>query len=116
MAYSMSRNPKTGQFEQGVSGNPAGRPKGSRSKLGEAFIEAVCADFEKHGVAAIQEMRKSNPAACVSMVAKFLPREVPTDDFRFVALMPQKSASAEEWLRDWGPQEPIGDVQDGDMR
>ena len=28
-------------WEPGQSGNPAGRPKGARSKLGEAFIDAV---------------------------------------------------------------------------
>ncbi len=30
-----------GQFLHGATGNPAGRPRGSRNKLGEAFIDAL---------------------------------------------------------------------------
>jgi hypothetical protein len=34
----IARDPKTGHFLRGHSGN-GGRPRGARSKLGEAFIE-----------------------------------------------------------------------------
>jgi hypothetical protein len=34
------------------SGNP-GRPKGSRNKLGEAFLDALHADWQEHGTEAI---------------------------------------------------------------
>jgi len=33
-------------WKPGESGNPRGRPRGARSKLGAAFIEALAADFE----------------------------------------------------------------------
>ena len=42
-------------------GNP-GRPKGSRNKLGEAFIEDLHAAWEKHGMAAIEATIKNHPA------------------------------------------------------
>ena len=32
---------KHGLWQPGQSGNPAGKPKGARNKLGEAFIEAL---------------------------------------------------------------------------
>lgn len=55
-------------------GNP-GRPKGSRNKLGEAFIEALHDDFNENGVAAIQLMRVNDPGGYVRVIAGLLPKE-----------------------------------------
>ena len=33
--------------------NPTGRPKGSRNKLSDAFLQALANDFEAHGLVAI---------------------------------------------------------------
>ena len=61
-------------FEPGQSGNPAGRPKGSRSKLQEAVIRALHQDFEQYGVEAIRRVRERRPevylTACVSLLPK----------------------------------------------
>lgn len=70
------------QFKPGQSGNPAGRPKGSRSKLGEAFIQALYADFEKHGVAAIVKVRKTKTHEYIKVVASLLPKEITLKDER----------------------------------
>src|SRR5208283_5305736 len=71
------RNGK-GQFLQGVSGNAAGRPKGSRNRVGEAFLEALAADFDAHGAEAIAECRLTNPAVYIRVVASLMPKELET--------------------------------------
>ena len=66
------RPPVEHQFKPG---NP-GRPKGSRNKLGEAFIQALADDFEKHGPAVIERVRIEKPEAYIKVVASLLPKDL----------------------------------------
>ena len=63
-------------FVKGVVPNPNGRPKGSRNKLGEAFIAALHDDFQEHGVAAIQVVRAEKPDQYLKVIASLLPKDV----------------------------------------
>ena len=56
-------------------GNP-GRPKGSRNKLGEAFIAALHDDFQEHGVEAIEIVRATEPAQYLKVIAAIVPKEL----------------------------------------
>lgn len=56
-------------------GNP-GRPKGSRNKLGEAFLADMLADWEVNGKAAIEAVRSEKPDAYLKVVASILPKEL----------------------------------------
>lgn len=63
-------------FKPGQSGNPSGRPKGSRNALSEAFIAALHADFAEHGVNVIEKVRDEKPADYLKMIASILPKDI----------------------------------------
>lgn len=60
--------------------NPWGRPKGSRNKLGEAFIEAMHDDFKAHGIEAIEKVRHERPHEYLKVIASILPKELHVTD------------------------------------
>lgn len=71
--------PKPEQDESGrfVSGNiGGGRPKGSRNKLGEAFISDMLADWEQNGPETITRVREERPQDYLKVVASILPKQV----------------------------------------
>jgi hypothetical protein len=70
-----AKGPEAYRFKPGQSGNPAGRPKGARNKLGEAFVEALHDDFNANGVKAIERMRAEDPGGYVRVIAGLLPKE-----------------------------------------
>ncbi len=53
-----------------------GRPKGSRNKLGEAFIHAMYEDFQEHGADTIIAVREGKPDQYLKVVASILPKEI----------------------------------------
>jgi Family of unknown function (DUF5681) len=62
-------------FKPGQSGNPKGRPKGARNRLGTQFLEALEADFNQFGSKAIALVREKKPEAYMRVVADLLPKE-----------------------------------------
>ena len=63
-------------FKPGQSGNPAGRPKGTRNKVTEAFLRDLKSTWDEFGVEALKIMAQKNPAEFVRVVAKLVPRDV----------------------------------------
>ena len=68
--------PSAQQWRPGQSGNPMGRPIGSRNKLNEKFILALHDDFAKHGPAVIEKVRETRPEIYLKVIASILPREL----------------------------------------
>ena len=62
-------------WKPGRSGNPKGRPTGARNRLGTQFLEALEADFNKHGAQAIEQVRQKKPEVYMRVVADLLPKE-----------------------------------------
>ncbi|MGA7681839.1 MAG: hypothetical protein WCA54_16850 [Pseudolabrys sp.] len=63
-----------GRFLTGNSGG--GRPKGSRNKLGEKFIEDAYAEWQKSGPAALKTMAETDPGRFVRVIAGILPAKL----------------------------------------
>ena len=67
---------KPGRFQPGQSGNPAGRPRGSKSKLSEDFWGDMHDAWQEGGQDAIKAMMREEPGRFVDCVARALPKDV----------------------------------------
>ena len=63
-------------FKKGQSGNPNGRPKGSRNRLTDSVLKKIAADFAKHGDEVLERVRKEEPATYLKFIISLLPREL----------------------------------------
>lgn len=83
---------------KGQSGNPLGRPKGSRDKLSERFYAEVAEDWYKHGSDVIRAVRENQPATYLQVVARLLPssHEFSVSHFRDVDVS-SVPLSMKEW-------------------
>jgi hypothetical protein len=65
-----------GLFSRGNLATPREGQRGARSKVKERFLDDLCADYEKHGKAAIERIRESDPVAFIKVIASLVPREI----------------------------------------
>lgn len=66
-------------WQPGQSGNPAGRPKGARSKLEEVFLRDLLEHWEANGNEAIAAACEKDPVGYVKVVASLMPKKVDPD-------------------------------------
>src|SRR5215471_16564312 len=65
-----------GKFAPGWSGNPGGSLEATRRSFNKDFLLALAADFKKHGAAAIEKVRKQQPAVYMKICALLVPKEM----------------------------------------
>jgi len=64
------------QFKPGQSGNPKGRPQGSRNKLSEQFVADLHAVWQLFGRPALMTTALTEPSVFVRVVASLMPKEL----------------------------------------
>lgn len=65
-----------GQWKPGQSGNPDGRPPGTRSKFSEAFYRDLAATWAELGKSAMRQTATLEPGKFVAICASLIPKDV----------------------------------------
>jgi hypothetical protein len=80
------------RFQPGQRVPGAGRRQGSKNRFSSEFVEALAADFAKHGAELIAKVRHDDPAAYMRVCAQLVPKEF------LLAVEDQRTPlSGEEW-------------------
>jgi len=74
--FGYKKAPTANQFKPGQSGNPGGKPVGSRNRLQGDLMRALSEDFAAHGKAAIAQCRTEKPDVYLRIVASLMPKEL----------------------------------------
>lgn len=97
-------------WQPGQSGNPAGRPKGARSKLTELALTSLLQDFEQHGAGVIEEVRKKSPSHYLAAIVSLMPKQQEKIESPFSDLSDEELHLLEQFLKS-ARAHPVIEVQ-----
>ena len=92
-------------YKPGQSGNPKGRPKGSRNKLSERFFRDLCDAWQAFGKPALMTVAWTHPVDFVRIVAQLMPKDVEATatNIRAERMSSSELRSLIDRYRDMGP-------------
>ena len=102
-------------YKPGQSGNPKGRPKGSRNKLSEEFFRNLCDAWQAFGEPALMTAALTHPLEFVRVVAQLMPKDVEATATNIRAER-MKSSELEALIEQYGgmAQDPLEAEKDSD--
>jgi hypothetical protein len=71
-----SLKPRGKPWVPGESGNPAGRPIGSRGRYSDSFMRDLAADWAQRGPEILAQVAKMDPVRYLGVCASLIPRDV----------------------------------------
>ena len=102
-------------YKPGQSGNPKGRPKGSRNKLSEDFFRDLSEAWTAFGKPALMTAAWTHPVEFVRVVAQLMPKDVDVTVTNIRAER-MKSSELEALIEQYGgmAQDPLEAEKDSD--
>jgi hypothetical protein len=76
MNHNLAEVGKPTRWPPGKSGNPAGKPPGTRTAFSQGFIRDFALVWAEEGLEAVRKVAKKSPEAFVAIAARICPNDV----------------------------------------